>query len=240
MRVLTPPAGCPRRNGPAPTLLTASSMNEASLSAQDAGTTLPSDEGKYVYCIIKTTDEREIGPIGIGDGTNRAYTVPYRDLAAVVSDTPTAAARGRRAHLRAARQHRPEAAVSEMAVQYSRSRAAEHDARQELARLNVILENVSDPILVTDQHSNIILMNPEADRLFVAESPPQLAASVHALACANDTRFTTLISNFLLRTEQRQIEQITVVDPDTGMEFSGEVASSKLLNERASRPRAAT
>ena len=98
---------------------------------------------------------------------------------------------------------------------------------------------MSDPILVTDQHSNIILMNPEADRLFVAESPPQLAAS----ACpgtTNDTRFTTLFSNFLLRTERRQIEQITVVDPDTGMEFPGEVASSKLLNERASRPRAAT
>jgi hypothetical protein len=46
------------------------------------------DEGKYVYCVIKTPDDREFGPIGIGDGTNRVYTVHYEDLAAVVSDTP--------------------------------------------------------------------------------------------------------------------------------------------------------
>ena len=46
------------------------------------------EPGKYVYCIIKTASEREFGPIGIGDGTNRVYTVHYQDLAAVVSDTP--------------------------------------------------------------------------------------------------------------------------------------------------------
>jgi Mg2+ and Co2+ transporter CorA len=45
-------------------------------------------EGKYVYCIVKSADEREFGPIGIGEGGNRVYTVHHRDLAAVVSDTP--------------------------------------------------------------------------------------------------------------------------------------------------------
>jgi PAS domain-containing protein len=60
-------------------------------------------------------------------------------------------------------------AVGELEVQFNRSRVAEHEARQERDRLNVILENVSDPILVTDEHSNIVLMNPEADRLFVVE-----------------------------------------------------------------------
>lgn len=46
------------------------------------------DEGKYVYCVIKSADERDFGPIGIGDGGNRVYTVQHGDLAAVVSDTP--------------------------------------------------------------------------------------------------------------------------------------------------------
>ncbi len=46
------------------------------------------DEGKYVYCVIKSPDEREFGPIGIGEGGNPVYTVRYQDLAAVVSDTP--------------------------------------------------------------------------------------------------------------------------------------------------------
>jgi hypothetical protein len=46
------------------------------------------EEGKYVYCVIKTAEDRDFGPIGIGDGTNPVYTVHYEDLAAVVSDTP--------------------------------------------------------------------------------------------------------------------------------------------------------
>lgn len=46
------------------------------------------EEGKYVYCVIKSADERDFGPIGIGEGGNRVYTVQHGDLAAVVSDTP--------------------------------------------------------------------------------------------------------------------------------------------------------
>ncbi len=44
--------------------------------------------GKYVYCIIRLDSARDFGPIGIGDGANRVYTVHYKDLSAVVSDTP--------------------------------------------------------------------------------------------------------------------------------------------------------
>jgi len=43
--------------------------------------------GKYIYCVIESKDERDFGPMGIGDGS-RVYTVPYRNLAAVISDTP--------------------------------------------------------------------------------------------------------------------------------------------------------
>jgi len=44
--------------------------------------------GKYVYCIIETDERLNLGPLGIGEGENPVYTVHYRDLAAVVSDTP--------------------------------------------------------------------------------------------------------------------------------------------------------
>jgi hypothetical protein len=46
------------------------------------------EEGKYVYCIIKSEDDREFGPIGIGGTASKVYTVHFKDLAAVVSDTP--------------------------------------------------------------------------------------------------------------------------------------------------------
>jgi len=46
-----------------------------------------SEEGKYVYCIIRSAEKRDFGNIGIG-GEKSVYTVHYKDLAAVVSDTP--------------------------------------------------------------------------------------------------------------------------------------------------------
>ena len=45
-------------------------------------------EGKYVYCVIRSVDEKDFGPIGIGEGGNRVYTVNFQQIAAVVSDTP--------------------------------------------------------------------------------------------------------------------------------------------------------
>jgi hypothetical protein len=44
--------------------------------------------GKYVYCIVQTTELRRFGPIGIGSEPAEVHTVNYKDVAAVVSDTP--------------------------------------------------------------------------------------------------------------------------------------------------------
>ena len=51
-------------------------------SAEDA------HEGKYVYCIIKTQSPLMFGPLGIGPDPADTHTVNYRDIAAVVSNTP--------------------------------------------------------------------------------------------------------------------------------------------------------
>ncbi|HEY4306827.1 MAG TPA: GvpL/GvpF family gas vesicle protein [Gemmatimonadaceae bacterium] len=45
------------------------------------------DGGKYVYCIIRSDRQRDFGAIGIGGG-QKVATVAFKDLAAVVSDTP--------------------------------------------------------------------------------------------------------------------------------------------------------
>jgi PAS domain S-box-containing protein len=123
-------------------------------------------------------------------------------------------------------------AVRELEVQFKRSRVAERDVRRERDRLNVILENVSDPILVTDHQSNIILMNPEADRLFVVNEEQLDDRRTRRQIQANDARFTTTVNTFLLRPESRCVERIPIVDPATNREFPAEVASSKILNDR--------
>jgi hypothetical protein len=44
--------------------------------------------GKYVYCIIQSGDALRFGPLGIGSDPAEVHTVNYKDIAAVVSDTP--------------------------------------------------------------------------------------------------------------------------------------------------------
>jgi hypothetical protein len=44
--------------------------------------------GKYVYCIIRSDEPMKFGPIGIGAEPADVHTVSYKELAAVVSDTP--------------------------------------------------------------------------------------------------------------------------------------------------------
>src|SRR5436305_7420363 len=46
------------------------------------------EQGKYVYCIIKTDTPRDFGPVGIGGRGDRVYTVHYKEFAAVVSNCP--------------------------------------------------------------------------------------------------------------------------------------------------------
>jgi PAS domain S-box-containing protein len=123
-------------------------------------------------------------------------------------------------------------ALTELEVQFNRSRVAEHRSRAERDRLNVMLENVSDPILVTDEASNIILMNPEADRLFVLDNVSDPEAPYSKNVQANDTKFTSIISDFLLQAKRRRVERIDLVDPDTAKALPAEVHSSKILNAR--------
>ncbi len=44
--------------------------------------------GKYVYCIIQASEPLRFGALGIGVEPADVHTVNYRDIAAVVSDTP--------------------------------------------------------------------------------------------------------------------------------------------------------
>jgi len=45
-------------------------------------------EGKYIYCIIETKQERNFGPVGIGGRGGEVLTIGYDDLSMVVSNHP--------------------------------------------------------------------------------------------------------------------------------------------------------
>jgi Gas vesicle synthesis protein GvpL/GvpF len=55
---------------------------------RDSASAEDSNEGRYVYCIIKSERHLSFGPLGIGAEPAEVNTVHYRDIAAVVSNTP--------------------------------------------------------------------------------------------------------------------------------------------------------
>jgi PAS domain S-box-containing protein len=121
-------------------------------------------------------------------------------------------------------------AAGELERQVQRVRLAEIDARRERDRLNLILENVADPILVTDAQSNIILMNRQAEQLFQLGEAPSRARA--AAVRGNDTKFTTFISDFTIGGEHARRAQMRLTQPGSGVELPVEVVSGKILNQR--------
>jgi len=45
-------------------------------------------EGKYIYCIVNSKQDRHFGPIGIGGRRDEVLTIGYEDLSMVVSNHP--------------------------------------------------------------------------------------------------------------------------------------------------------
>jgi len=45
-------------------------------------------EGKYIYCIIQSSQDRNFGPLGIGNRNDEVLTIGYKDLSMVVSNHP--------------------------------------------------------------------------------------------------------------------------------------------------------
>jgi PAS domain S-box-containing protein len=123
-------------------------------------------------------------------------------------------------------------AANELERQVQRVRQAEITVRGERDRLNLVLENVADPILVTDERSNIILMNDQAEQLFQISNADSLSRREMAAVRGNDTKFTSFISEFALLDDPARRERMSLIHPHSGMELPVEVVSGKVRNER--------
>lgn len=121
-------------------------------------------------------------------------------------------------------------AVNELELEYRRSRGAEHRARQESQRLNAIIENAAEPILVTDARSKIVLMNPEAERLFDVPADRSPQEEGRRQVWTNVTRFTSLVNEFLLQPETRRTEMLILTEPETGRQFPVQAVKTKILD----------
>jgi len=124
-------------------------------------------------------------------------------------------------------------AARELERQVTRVRQAEIEATDERDRLNLILENVADPILVTDSFANIILMNDRAEQLFHGPADMGRNYRMSQAVRQNDTKFTSFISDFALTDDEpTRRERMTLIHPDSAVHLPVEVVSGKINNNR--------
>ena len=120
-------------------------------------------------------------------------------------------------------------ATEQFEENYRRLRIAEADVRAERHRLDLVIDSVADPIVVTDPSGNIVLMNEPAEHLFMVGrgDGAQRARRIRT----NDAQFTSHISKlFVSATDVPYRGSIALVVPDTGAPLPTEGLSGKILS----------
>jgi signal transduction histidine kinase len=122
-------------------------------------------------------------------------------------------------------------AREEIDESYRTLRLAQAEVRDERHRLDLIIDSVADPILVTDQEGDIALMNAPAERLFSV--PPPSTDAIHRRVRANGANLTSFVSNVLTVTgQQRYRGEIQLTDPATGRALPVEGVAGTILSEQ--------
>ena len=122
-------------------------------------------------------------------------------------------------------------AKEEIEESYRTLRVAQAEVRDERHRLELIIDSVADPIIVTDPEGDIVLMNEPAERMFtVPLSPSDLA---QRRVRANGAHLTSFVSNVLTRSgESRYRGELQLIDPLTGRAAPVEGLAGQILSEQ--------
>lgn len=117
----------------------------------------------------------------------------------------------------------------ELARGQERLETAEEEIRIERDRLDLVLKNVPNPILVVDNDNQIITMNPAAERLFKPD--PATSRAMHA-AVANDARFTSFLAQLRLEPAMSKRGEIVLTDPGSDESIEMEVSATEIRDNR--------
>src|SRR5438132_4990847 len=117
----------------------------------------------------------------------------------------------------------------ELARGRQRLQSAEEEIRIERDRLDLVLRNVPNPIIVVDNDNHIMSMNPAAERLFKPASATSRAAHT---ALANDARFTSFLAGLRLDPAMSKRGEIGLTDPGTDERLEMEVSATEIKDGR--------
>ncbi len=117
-------------------------------------------------------------------------------------------------------------ADEELRTNYDKLRQAEEVVRQDRDRLNLVIENVGDPIVVCDRDAKIALLDPLAH---------ELLGSQHGrtpLHMRNQATLDAYITKFTYSFSDRESAPIQLTHPSTLQEVEYDARSGKIYDER--------
>ncbi len=128
-------------------------------------------------------------------------------------------------------------ANEELARNYGKLQQAEAEARRERDRLDLILENVGHPVVVTDANGNFILFNRRAELLFqqaevtkrpttllLQQADPSTSRQLAAVR-SNLVKLTSFISGLASETRRGRQAEIELIDPEMNETLPMEITS---------------
>lgn len=119
-------------------------------------------------------------------------------------------------------------ADQELRSNYDKLREAEEVVRQDRDRLNLIIENVGDPIVVCDSEARIVLVDPLAQELFGASSE----VARDAIQIKNQAQLAAYISSFTYSFAERETAPLKLFSPALKQEVEYDARSGKIFDER--------
>lgn len=119
-------------------------------------------------------------------------------------------------------------ADQELRINYERLSEAEEVVRQDRDRLNLIIENVGDPIVVCDSVAKIVLVDPLAQELFGANTD----VARDAVQFKNQTALATYIQSFTYSFAEREMSPLRLYNPGLKQEIEYDARSGKIFDEK--------
>jgi PAS domain S-box-containing protein len=121
-------------------------------------------------------------------------------------------------------------ANEELARNFVKLQQAESEARRERDRLDLILENVGQPIAVCDTSGKFILFNQRAELLF-QESDEMPWPALRAVR-NNSVKLTSFISGLASGAESGRQAEIELIDPQTTNALPMEITSAEVADAK--------
>ncbi len=122
-------------------------------------------------------------------------------------------------------------ADEEVRANLDKLRAAEEVVRQDRDRLNLIIENVGDPIVVSDRDAKVVLLDPLAQELFGPE-PEKGEPARDPVRVRNQARLDAYVTAFTFSFSDRESGPLRLVQPGSNVEVEYDARSGKIYDER--------